>query len=343
MSLSKLGLSITAFLLLTASTGVDESTQAQTQSISVQPVMLKITVKKGDTLSSIAHATFGRAKAWKILFANNRNIIKNADFIKPGMILTYSQEAAEISKAEVMRAKELKKLAVNKKNPSKTIAKATLKKQEPIRIKKVAKITPHVEKKQVKKVVEKIEEKVAVQSVEPETASVSEKPKTEKNIAKRSIKMKDAIDKVVASEVAPETVLVPPVAPAVAEVVQEPAPQVAPILATAPAAEPTPVVEAPQEPETPKVEPKPVPVAAEKTSKKQYLDQIKLHPVVQAKLEAPTAFEMENSVPSLTITDRNAEKEYVEKKVATKNSAAKRAPSSIPAETTLGGFREMEF
>ena len=45
------------------------------------------TVKKGDTLSHIAKAHYGRASQWKRIFEANRDQLDDPDRIKPGQVL----------------------------------------------------------------------------------------------------------------------------------------------------------------------------------------------------------------------------------------------------------------
>jgi nucleoid-associated protein YgaU len=45
------------------------------------------TVKKGDTLSHIAKAHYGRASQWKRIFEANRDQLDDPDKIKPGQVL----------------------------------------------------------------------------------------------------------------------------------------------------------------------------------------------------------------------------------------------------------------
>ena len=46
------------------------------------------TVEKGDTLSHIAKAHYGRASKWRAIFEANRDILDVPDRIKPGQVLT---------------------------------------------------------------------------------------------------------------------------------------------------------------------------------------------------------------------------------------------------------------
>lgn len=52
------------------------------------------TVKKGDTLWDIAGAKLGDANKWPVLFALNREQIKNPDLIFPGQVLTVPEKVA---------------------------------------------------------------------------------------------------------------------------------------------------------------------------------------------------------------------------------------------------------
>ena len=45
------------------------------------------TVEKGDTLSHIAKAHYGRASKWRAIFEANRDILDDPDRIKPGQVL----------------------------------------------------------------------------------------------------------------------------------------------------------------------------------------------------------------------------------------------------------------
>ena len=45
------------------------------------------TVKKGDTLSHIAQAHYGKASRWKRIFEANRDQLDDPDRIKPGQVL----------------------------------------------------------------------------------------------------------------------------------------------------------------------------------------------------------------------------------------------------------------
>ena len=45
------------------------------------------TVEKGDTLSHIAQAQYGRASQWKAIFEANRDILDDPDKIRPGQVL----------------------------------------------------------------------------------------------------------------------------------------------------------------------------------------------------------------------------------------------------------------
>ena len=46
------------------------------------------TVEKGDTLSHIAKAHYGRASKWRAIFEANRDILDDPDRIQPGQVLT---------------------------------------------------------------------------------------------------------------------------------------------------------------------------------------------------------------------------------------------------------------
>ncbi|HVQ34147.1 MAG TPA: LysM peptidoglycan-binding domain-containing protein [Lysobacter sp.] len=45
------------------------------------------TVEKGDTLSHIAKAQYGRASQWKAIFDANRDVLDDPDKIRPGQVL----------------------------------------------------------------------------------------------------------------------------------------------------------------------------------------------------------------------------------------------------------------
>ena len=46
------------------------------------------TVEKGDTLSHIAKAHYGKASKWRAIFDANRDILDDPDKIRPGQVLT---------------------------------------------------------------------------------------------------------------------------------------------------------------------------------------------------------------------------------------------------------------
>lgn len=46
------------------------------------------TVEKGDTLSHIAKAHYGRASKWRAIFDANRDLLDDPDKIRPGQVLT---------------------------------------------------------------------------------------------------------------------------------------------------------------------------------------------------------------------------------------------------------------
>ena len=52
------------------------------------PEAVTYTVVKGDTLSHIAKAHYGRASKWRAIFEANRNILDDPDKIQPGQVLT---------------------------------------------------------------------------------------------------------------------------------------------------------------------------------------------------------------------------------------------------------------
>jgi nucleoid-associated protein YgaU len=45
------------------------------------------TVRKGDTLSHIAQAHYGRASQWRLIFDANRDLLDDPDRIQPGQVL----------------------------------------------------------------------------------------------------------------------------------------------------------------------------------------------------------------------------------------------------------------
>jgi len=46
------------------------------------------TVEKGDTLSHIAKAHYGKASKWRAIFDANRDLLDDPDKIQPGQVLT---------------------------------------------------------------------------------------------------------------------------------------------------------------------------------------------------------------------------------------------------------------
>jgi nucleoid-associated protein YgaU len=52
------------------------------------PEVRTYTVEKGDTLSHIAKAHYGRASQWHAIFEANRDILDDPDKIRPGQVLT---------------------------------------------------------------------------------------------------------------------------------------------------------------------------------------------------------------------------------------------------------------
>ena len=48
----------------------------------------RYTVEKGDTLSHIAKAHYGKASQWRRIFAANRDLLADPDRIQPGQVLT---------------------------------------------------------------------------------------------------------------------------------------------------------------------------------------------------------------------------------------------------------------
>jgi nucleoid-associated protein YgaU len=45
------------------------------------------TVRSGDSLSKIAHKTYGHSKHWRLIFDANRDQLDNPDLIQPGQVL----------------------------------------------------------------------------------------------------------------------------------------------------------------------------------------------------------------------------------------------------------------
>jgi nucleoid-associated protein YgaU len=89
---------------------------AQNQSHNAQSV----TVKHGDTLSSIAQAVYGNAGHWKVLYAHNKDKIQDPNRIEVGMVLTYVSQgnatAASSDDSDVapeQPVKKTKKAATN--------------------------------------------------------------------------------------------------------------------------------------------------------------------------------------------------------------------------------------
>jgi nucleoid-associated protein YgaU len=54
----------------------------------IAPELRSYTVEKGDTLSHIAKAHYGRASKWRAIFEANRDILDDPDRIQPGQVLT---------------------------------------------------------------------------------------------------------------------------------------------------------------------------------------------------------------------------------------------------------------
>jgi nucleoid-associated protein YgaU len=52
------------------------------------PEVRTYTVEKGDTLSHIAKAHYGRASKWRAIFEANRDVLDDPDKIRPGQVLT---------------------------------------------------------------------------------------------------------------------------------------------------------------------------------------------------------------------------------------------------------------
>ncbi len=45
------------------------------------------TVRSGDSLSKIAHKTYGHSRHWRLIFDANRDQLDNPDLIQPGQVL----------------------------------------------------------------------------------------------------------------------------------------------------------------------------------------------------------------------------------------------------------------
>jgi len=54
----------------------------------LEPESRSYTVAKGDTLSHIAKAHYGRASKWRAIFDANRDQLDDPDKIQPGQVLT---------------------------------------------------------------------------------------------------------------------------------------------------------------------------------------------------------------------------------------------------------------
>ena len=52
------------------------------------PEVRTYTVEKGDTLSHIAKAHYGKASKWRAIFDANRDLLDDPDKIQPGQVLT---------------------------------------------------------------------------------------------------------------------------------------------------------------------------------------------------------------------------------------------------------------
>jgi nucleoid-associated protein YgaU len=52
-----------------------------------EPTRASYTVRSGDSLSKIAHKTYGHSKHWRLIFDANRDQLDNPDLIQPGQVL----------------------------------------------------------------------------------------------------------------------------------------------------------------------------------------------------------------------------------------------------------------
>lgn len=50
---------------------------------------LTVTVKRGDTLSTIAERTLGSARAWRSIWQQNRNLLNNPNHLRIGQVLSF--------------------------------------------------------------------------------------------------------------------------------------------------------------------------------------------------------------------------------------------------------------
>ena len=70
------------------STRPDFSNVAGGTDASAGPQADTYTVRPGDSLSRIAHRTYGHSRHWRLIFDANRDQIDNPDLIQPGQVLT---------------------------------------------------------------------------------------------------------------------------------------------------------------------------------------------------------------------------------------------------------------
>ena len=56
-----------------------------------QPQERTYTVQKGDSLSKIAKAFYGKANKWTVIYEANKDSIKNPDLIYPGQVFRIPQ------------------------------------------------------------------------------------------------------------------------------------------------------------------------------------------------------------------------------------------------------------
>lgn len=69
--------------------------QSSVASTEASPGDSRYTVRKGDTLSHIAQAHYGRASEWPRIFEANRDLLDDPDRIQPGQVLTIPAAARE--------------------------------------------------------------------------------------------------------------------------------------------------------------------------------------------------------------------------------------------------------
>jgi len=60
-----------------------------------EPEFTFYTIVKGDSLSKIAKRFYGDASKWPVLFAENREVIQNADLIYPGQVIRVPEQAGK--------------------------------------------------------------------------------------------------------------------------------------------------------------------------------------------------------------------------------------------------------